>query len=154
MIKWTLLFKKHNVTILLLVSSVQTIASVKETLLHALKARKITEINGEPVPDSTSKIELGVPIDRSDLSEGWKKLEVPAQGTKDGDKKRVVGGKKSVLNLTVQGADIKDSQALAFRFRDAAEDDKEKDELEVQLDDPGWDVIVPEYDSDEETVTG
>lgn len=146
------MFKKHHLTVFLLVSHVQTIASVKETLLHALKARDIKEINGEPVPDSTSKIELGVPIDRNDLAEGWKKLEVPAQGTKDADKTRIVGGKKSVLNLTIQGAGIRDSQSIAFRFRDAAEDDKEKDQLELQLDDPGWDVIVPEYDSDEETV--
>lgn len=145
-------------TVLLLVSPVQTIASVKENLLHALNDRGIKEINGDPVPESVSKIELGVRVDSNDLEKGWKKLEVPAQAAKDGDKKRVVGGRKSVLNLTLQGAGLKDSQTVAFRFRETADDDK-KDELEVQLDDPGWDVIVPtlsddEVDSDTETVTG
>lgn len=118
-------------------------------MLHnALKVRNIPDINGDPVPETASGVELGVPIDRTDLDQGWKKLEVPAQETKDGDKKRVVGGRKSVLNMSVQGADIQDSEVIAFRFREA-EDDKEKDELEKQLDDPGWDVIIPAYEDDE-----
>ncbi|KAK2757030.1 hypothetical protein FQN54_004999 [Arachnomyces sp. PD_36] len=147
-VPWTLLFKKNKVTILLLLSPSQTIASVKETLLKALKSREITEIAGEPVPESAAGIELGVPIDRNDLERGWQKLEVPAQGVKDGDKKRVAGGKDSILNTTLNGAHIKDAQSLAFRFREVTGDDKE-DELEQQSDDPGWDVLIPTYDDEE-----
>lgn len=121
-------------------------------LLKALKSRGITEINGDTVPESATGIELGVPIDRNDLERGWQKLEIPSQETKDGDKKRVVGGKKSVLNMSLQGADIRPSQPLVFRFRE--EDDKEKDELEKQLDDPGWDVIIPTYEEDDELGLG
>lgn len=142
---WTLRFKNHDVTILLIVSPAKPFGSIKETLLNALKIRNIKEINGKSVPEDPSEIEFGVPIDRNNLHKGWQKME-------NADKRPSTGGTKSVLNTSPQGAGLRDSQAVAFRFRNATESDKEQDEevAAMDLDDPGWDVKIPKYDDDED----
>ena len=67
-------------------------------------------------------------------------LEIPEDSD---DKKSRGSGKKSVFNASPHGAELKDSQAVAFRFR--------KTEPEgMEVDDPGWDVLIPSYDDDEE----
>lgn len=48
-----------------------------------------------------------------------------------------------MFNATPQGAELRDSQALAFRFRNAETGN-------MDIDDPGWDVLIPSYDDDEE----
>ena len=140
---WTLRFKNHKVTVLLLVDPGKPFESIKETLLQALNVRNIKEINGQPVPEDPSEIEFGVPIDRNNLDKGWQTLDVPHQA--NGTQKRSAGGKKSVLNTSPQGAGLKDSQAVAFRFHKPSEVDGDEDEIiaAIDLDDPGWDVQIP-----------
>ncbi|KAK2744588.1 hypothetical protein FQN57_004193 [Myotisia sp. PD_48] len=139
---WTLRFKQHNITVLLLVPPAESFASIKETLLTALKSRGIHEINGKTVPEDSSEIEFGFPVDRHNLEKGWRTL----------DQSGLVNGKKSDLALTPRGADLKDFQAVAFRFRKVPEqrDQTDEDELARELEDPGWDVMVPAYEDDDE----
>ncbi|GBF65245.1 hypothetical protein TMEN_7962 [Trichophyton mentagrophytes] len=145
--RWTLRLKNHNVTVLLLVSPVDAFDTIKATLLKALQIRGIKEINGKPVPDDAADIELGVPLDRNNLEKGWQPLAIPDGKTDKGAGK----GKSSVFNSSPQGADLRDAQAIAFRFRKASERSAVKDgDLEMDLDDPGWDVLIPSYDDEDE----
>lgn len=149
-LSWTLRFKKHKTTVLLMLPANESIASTKEILLKALKSRGLTEINGDPVPDDPSEIEFGVPVDRNELDKGWTKLDVEMpELASEGVTKKGVVGKKNGGNITLQAADIRDGQPIAFRFRKSSEDNKDKDELELELEDPGWDVIVPSLDDEE-----
>ncbi|KAL2218953.1 hypothetical protein M432DRAFT_396401 [Thermoascus aurantiacus ATCC 26904] len=149
-LSWTLRFKKHKTTVLLMLPANESIASTKEILLKALKSRGLTEINGDPVPDDPSEIEFGVPVDRNELDKGWTKLDVEMpELASEGVTKKGVVGKKNGGNITLQAADIRDGQPIAFRFRKPSEDNKDKDELELELEDPGWDVIVPSLDDEE-----
>ncbi|EFQ99701.1 hypothetical protein MGYG_02715 [Nannizzia gypsea CBS 118893] len=140
--KWTLRFKNHNITVLLLVSPAEPFDSIKATLLKALQIRGIKEINGKPVPDDAAGIELGAPLERNNLEKGWQPLAISDGKTDDGAGK----GKSSVFNSSPQGADLRDAQAVAFRFRTPMEDG----DLEMDLDDPGWDVLIPSYDDADE----
>ncbi|KAK2871733.1 hypothetical protein FQN49_002889 [Arthroderma sp. PD_2] len=144
---WTLRFKNHNVTVLLLVSPVEPFDSIKSSLLHALQIRGMKEINGKAVPDDAADIEFGIPLDRNNLEKGWQPLAIPNGGADKGPGK----GKNSVFNSSPQGADLRDAQAVAFRFRTGLEKDEHKDaDLDMDLDDPGWDVLVPAYDDEDE----
>jgi hypothetical protein len=138
------------VTVLLLVSPVQSLTSIKETLLAALKSRQITEIHGVPVPNDPSEIEFGLPRDRNNLEKGWRKLKPPPQ--QNGDARRQGAGKRSTaITDSPQGADMRDFQAVAFRFRKtsaAGEQTGEDDELAMEIDDPGWDVLISKYDDE------
>ncbi|KAM5450077.1 hypothetical protein MaudCBS49596_004451 [Microsporum audouinii] len=144
---WTLRFKNHNITVLLLVSPVEPFDSIKATLLKALQNRGIKEINGKVVPDDAADIEFGAPLDRNNLEKGWLPLAIP-----DGRADKGTGkGRSTVFNSSPQGADLRDAQAVAFRFRKASERSAVKDgDLEMDLDDPGWDVLVPSYDDEED----
>ncbi|KAK2746722.1 hypothetical protein FQN55_005449 [Onygenales sp. PD_40] len=144
-LKWTLRFKNHNVTVLLLVSPRQPFDSIKEDLLKALKIRNITEINKQPIPENAADIEFGLPIERNNLEKGWEKMRPPPQET--ADDKQPARGRKTA-NISPEGLDLKDSQAVAFRFRKAGE--QAQDELEIGLDDPGWDVEIPKYEEAED----
>ncbi|KAL9006846.1 MAG: hypothetical protein Q9188_000377 [Gyalolechia gomerana] len=138
---WTLRFKQHKTTVLLFVSPHQSLTSVKEDLLHAIKATRVTEINGNLIPSSPEDVILGVPLDGNDPSQGWINLEIPElEG--DGGKK---GSKKaSVLNATPIGAGLKDGMVLAFKSR------KEKSGSDdMDIDDNEWDVVLPNYDDEE-----
>ncbi|KAL1962065.1 hypothetical protein VTN77DRAFT_651 [Rasamsonia byssochlamydoides] len=143
-LSWTLRFKKHKTTVLLMVPGHESIASVKEKLLHALKSRGIKEINGDPVPDDPSEIEFGVPVDRNELEKGWTRLDVElANGEK------ASGRAKNGTKTSLQSADIRNGQPIAFRFRKASDENQDKDVLELELEDPGWDVVVPTLDDEE-----
>jgi len=146
-LSWILRFKNNNVTILLLVSPTQSFASIKEALLNALNIRNIKEINDEPLPDDASEIEFGVPIDRNNLKKGWEKLKIPAQdGT---ERKTATGRERKNPNVGPQGADLRDFQAVAFRFRKVGNAKENKTELDIDLDDPGWDVLIPTYEDED-----
>lgn len=133
---WTLLFKNHKTTILLLLQPHESLTTAKSTLLKALQARKLTELNGVPIPADSSDIELGVAVDRNDPEKGWARLEGDVPEQANGDKKKEV---------SLQAADLRDGQAVAFRFRRTAAD---QDELGVE--DAGWDVVLPSLDEEEE----
>lgn len=95
------------------------------------------------------EVELGVPIERNNLNKGWVRLEIPEQEVTDNKGgKRTVGGKKSILNASPKGADLKDGHALAFRFTKAQSNVDEGD-MEIEIDDPAWDVMIAAYEDEE-----
>lgn len=163
---WTLLFKKHKTTVLLMLQPHETITSAKEALLKALQVRGIKEINGDAVPDSSSEIELGVAVDRNDLDKGWTRLEVeaPTLGEEESSSaKKGAAAKKNNSSsfVSLQAADIRNGQSIVFRFRkcregteggdqDQNQDQPDLDNIGLEFEDPGWDVVVPRLDDEEE----
>lgn len=141
----------------------ETILTAKESLLKALHVRGIKDINGDAVPDDPSEIEFGVAVDKNDLDKGWTRLEVevPEFGKEGASSTRrgVAAAKKNSAGSTVslQAADLRNGQPVAFRFRkhrEETEDEKQKpdqDDLEnidLEFEDPGWDVVVPSLDEE------
>ncbi|KAH8700332.1 hypothetical protein BGW36DRAFT_316147 [Talaromyces proteolyticus] len=136
-LSWTLRFKKHKTTVLLMIPAQESIQSTKQKLLHALHERGIKDINGDAVPTDHSDIELGVPIDRNHLNKGWVGLEGAVDENSNGS------GKKSGKNGSsgsLQAANIRNGQPIAFRFKTGSDDDDE---------DPKWDVVIPALDDEE-----
>ena len=124
---------------MLLCPQTQSFTSIRSELSTALQSRGITEINGEPLPEDSEDIVLGVPLDKKNLEKGWVNLEIPEFD--EGDAKRKSGVKKSsVFNQTPLGAGLSDGDMLAFRFRKEAQDEMELDE--------DWDVTLPRLDDD------
>lgn len=124
----------------------ESIQSTKEKLHSALKARGLTQINGDPIPENPSEIEFGTPVDRNELEKGWVRLDVPTDKNGDSATKKPSAGrpKKSSLTDSLQAADIRDGQAIAFRFRKTTDGDED-----AELKDSGWDVLVPSLDDEE-----
>ena len=153
-LSWTLLFKKHKITVLLMLPPQETIINTKAALLQTLQARGVTEINGDQLPEDASNIEFGVAVDRNDLEKGWTRLEAETHEFADTEIPRKNAGKKSSDSTGLQGADLRNGQSVAFRFRKNGEEAVKKDgeELDIDLDaeDPGWDVVVPKFDDEEE----
>ncbi|KAL2803211.1 hypothetical protein BJX63DRAFT_412792 [Aspergillus granulosus] len=121
----------------------ESINNTKIALLNALQARGLTEINGDPVPKSAQEIEFGVAIDKNDLEKGWTSLEGLELDEDDAPKR---GAGKKAASTSLKAVEISNGQSIAFRFRQTgnnAEDD-------LDLVDPGWDVIVPSLDDEEE----
>ncbi|KAI5288288.1 hypothetical protein KEM54_005323 [Ascosphaera aggregata] len=134
----TLRLKAHNITVLLSVPSTESFVSIRKLLLEALQARGVTEINGSPVTDNPEDIEFAVPVDANKLQQGWVLLEVPTETSKRG-----------APNATPVAAGLKDSAVLAFRFRRISENMTEEERIRLDLEDPGWDVILPSLDDEE-----
>lgn len=133
----TLLFKKHKITVLLVLQPHEPLTTAKEKLLQALKARNVTEINGDLVPDDPDAIEFGMAEDRNDLDKGWTRLDADTKAKTD------AAG-------SLQAAGLQDGHPVAFRFRKAQEAALETGDVEVELEDPGWDVVTPHFDDEEE----
>ncbi|KAI5306103.1 hypothetical protein KEM56_002199 [Ascosphaera pollenicola] len=133
----TLRFKTHNITVLLSVPSTESFVSIRKQLLEALNARGITEINGEPVPKDPADLEFAVPIDPAKLDQGWLPLDVPTESTRRG-----------LPNATPVAAGLKDSSVVAFRFKKSSEGLSAEEQIRLDLDDSGWDVLVPTLDDD------
>ncbi|KAL3468410.1 hypothetical protein BJX64DRAFT_245851 [Aspergillus heterothallicus] len=142
-LSWTLLFKKHRTTVLLMLSPSESINNTKTALLNALQARGLTDINGDPVPQNSQEIEFGVAIDKNDLEKGWTSLE---NLELDGDDAPKRGLGKKPASTSLKAAEISNGQSIAFRFRQAG--NKLEDELDLV--DPGWDIVVPRLDDEEE----
>ncbi|KAL4906578.1 hypothetical protein BDW74DRAFT_176895 [Aspergillus multicolor] len=144
-LSWTLLFKKHRTTVLLLLPPSQTIEATKIKLLEALRARGLEDINGDPIPDDPAEIEFGVAVDKNDLEKGWTSLD--ALNTEDDAPKRGAG--KKAASRTLKAAELNSGQAVAFRFRKAGDlgSDSPSD---LELADPGWDVVLPSFDDEDE----
>ncbi|KAL4925598.1 uncharacterized protein BDV17DRAFT_294335 [Aspergillus undulatus] len=139
-LSWTLLFKKHKTTVILVLPPSETIIGTKTTLLKALQARGLSDINGDPVPQYPSEIELGIAVDKNDLEKGWTSLEAPQPDDDEAPKR---GGKKAA-SLSLKAADINSGQSIAFRFR------RPGSSADLDLEDPGWDVVLPSLDDEEE----
>lgn len=133
--QWTLRFRQHKTTVLLLVAQGQSFNSIKEELLAAIKARGVEEINGNAVPSDSEAIIFGVPVDKHDFSKGWLPLYI--KEVEEGDVKGKGVKKGSVLNENPLGAGLKDGAVLAFKFGDPDAMDGVDDQ---------WDVIMPSYD--------
>lgn len=85
-------------------------------------------------------------MDKNDFSKGWVKLEIPETEIEDGASgKKKVGGKKSVLNASPQGAGLKDGAVLAFRFLTSG---RKEDEDGLEDDVGKWDVMIPSYEDE------
>jgi hypothetical protein len=119
----------------------ESINNTKTVLLNALQSRGLTEINGDPVPNDSHEIEFGVAIDKNDMEKGWTSLEGLELEEDDAPKRRT--GKKAVSSL--KAAEINNGQSIAFRFRQAR-----NNEDDLDLVDPGWDVVLPSLDDEEE----
>ena len=143
---WTLRFKQHKVTILLFVEQTESFTSIKAEILQVLKERGLTELNGQPIPSDPEDIILAVLVDKNDPSKGWVGLDIPAMEIEDETRpKKKIGGKKSVLNANPLGAGLKDGTMLAFKFR---KDHAKVDDDGLDIDDNGWDVIIPSYEEE------
>ncbi|KAL2801374.1 hypothetical protein BJX66DRAFT_289663 [Aspergillus keveii] len=142
-LSWTLLFKKHRTTVLLMLPPSESINNTKSALLNALQSRGLTEINGDPVPKDSQEIEFGVAIDKNDMEKGWTSLE-SLELDEDNAPKRGMG--KKAASTSLKFAEINNGQSIAFRFRQAR-----NNEDDLDLVDPGWDVILPSLDDEEET---
>ncbi|KAF7119243.1 hypothetical protein CNMCM5793_008991 [Aspergillus hiratsukae] len=143
----TLLFKKHKTTVLLMLPPHETITTAQEMLLKALQSRGIKEINGDSVPQDFSEIEFGVAVDKNDLEKGWSKLESAMPELENGGTSKRGAGKRTSL----KAADIRNGQVIAFRFRKSPEQPERHGDLDIdaELEDPGWDVVVPSLDDEE-----
>ncbi|PTU25078.1 hypothetical protein P175DRAFT_0451387 [Aspergillus ochraceoroseus IBT 24754] len=140
---WTLLFRKHRITVLLMLLPSETIPNTKQALLKALQARGLEDINGDTVPADPSEIELGVAVDKNDLDKGWTSLEALQLDDDEAPKR---GGANKAATLSLKAADINNGQSIAFRFRKP----RAEDSVDLELEDPGWDVILPRLEDDEE----
>lgn len=136
-----MLFKKHKVTILLSLQPHEPLSSAKEKLIAALKSRNVEDINGDKVPEDAESIELGVPVDRAEPEKGWISLE---SSVAEEDEPSKSDAKSNKSNNTVLSAGLSNGHSVAFRFR------KPGDESEPDRVDPGWDVVLPSFENEEE----
>lgn len=144
----TLLFKKHKTTVLLSLQPHESLTSAKEKLLGALASRGLRDINGDTVPADPAEVELGVPVDKSDLEKGWMRLstDIPGQD-EDGTSKKTTA--KSKAAETLQAAGLQNGSPVAFRFRKLTEAAAGDEDTDLDLSDPGWDVVIPSFDDEE-----
>lgn len=153
-LSWTLLFKKHKTTVLLMLPPQETIVNTKSALVNALRARGLTDVNGDPLPEDPSDVEFGVAVDRNDLEKGWTRLEVEAPEFADAEELKRNAGKKPSGSLSLQGADLRNGQSIAFRFKKHGQEPVQRNgediDIDLNLEDPGWDVAVPKFDDEEE----
>lgn len=126
----------------------------KERLLDALKSREVKNINGDIVPDDSCDIEFGEPVDRADLEKGWKRLQADAPEIDDEGAPKRNKGKSQNDSATIMEAGLQNGHAVAFRFYKSSEGQNGSLDmgLDMQLDgeDPGWDVVMPSYEDDPE----
>jgi hypothetical protein len=114
----TVRFKNGRTTVLVFVSKSEPFRKAKENLLHGLRESGHSTLNGASVPDSADMVEIAVPVDRHDISKGWKALEGPDA------EDRLMSQTRSD-----QHSGLRDNGMVAFRFRGANNS-------------AGWDVRV------------
>ncbi|KAK4894118.1 hypothetical protein LTR66_010501 [Elasticomyces elasticus] len=153
----TLRLKHHKTTILLHVDQLQSLASIKTELLHALReTNPDNTFGGAEIPAEPKDVLLAKPVDQNDLSLGWTSLEPSAltipdteDGLANGKSKSAKGkGKASKAGeQTPASVGLRDGIALAFKFRGQDELNEQDEDEALQLDDEEtWDVLVPTYD--------
>lgn len=147
----TLLLKHHKTTVLLSILPEQSMAVIKALLLAALEARGIKELPGSTIalPEDPEDIEFGVLKDKRDPSKGWIPLTIKEQDATDTKAgKRKSGGKKAVSNESPAGYGLVDGSLIAYRVKSAKNEQDDDGDVVVDIDDPGWDVILPSYDDE------
>ncbi|OQE46696.1 hypothetical protein PENCOP_c001G06072 [Penicillium coprophilum] len=131
----TILFKKHKTTVLLMLQPHESLDFTKEKLLGALKSRDIKDLNGDLLPDDSCDIEFGEPVDRADLEKGWKRLQADVKVQNE--------------SVTIMEAGLQNGQSIAFRFHKSSEDQDGGFDMDLDSEDPGWDVVMPTYEDDQ-----
>ena len=128
----------------------ESLGFAKERLLDALRSREITNINGDVLPDDSCDIEFGEPVDRADLQKGWKRLQAdaPEIDTEDAPKRNKGNLQKS--QVTIMEAGLQNGHSIAFRFHIPSEGQNGGLEMDLNGEDPGWDVVMPVYDDEPE----
>jgi len=145
---WTLRFKHHKNTTLLHVDPLQSMASVKEELLRALKD---THPNGRlssglVIPDNTTDLVLGKAKDIHDLTNGgWELVYTNDASLNEANKKKVSP------DDCPRGVGLKDGSVVAYKFK-SEELNMEDEALDMGDDDDRWDVIIATYDENAEGV--
>jgi hypothetical protein len=143
---WTLRFKHNRSTIFLEVDPLQRLSSVRAELLQAIKETNPTgKLNGQDIPSNSEDIILGRAVDRNNLKLGFHAIENDASepDLKGKGKAAATGNGKSKavgsdLKDCPQGAELKNADVVAFKFKTGKEDE-DVDELQAEQ----WDVVVP-----------
>lgn len=160
----TLLLRHHKSTTLISASPTQSFESIKDLLLAALKARNVSSLHNDsdpadptPLPSSAAGLEFGVLIDKKDASKGWTLLSpdlATAAASSSGKKKSA--SKSGDVNSPA-GVGLVDGSWLAYRVRKCAQTDGDEANIgedgDVEIDmeeDPGWDVVLPSFEDEEE----
>ncbi|KAF2875818.1 hypothetical protein BDV95DRAFT_626233 [Massariosphaeria phaeospora] len=133
---WTLRLKSRKTTVLLHVDPLHTFEHIKSTLLKALQDTSLRDPDTDqdvPLPESSSEIVLGRPVDINDAHQGFQtgqweysadeedveetkgkgKAKAKAKKTADGAQ---FAGAANMKNCP-KGANLKDGAVLAFRWR-------------------------------------
>ena len=174
---WILRFKQNRTTILLHLDPLQSLALVKQQLLTAIQeTHPDGTLNGIPIPDLPSEIQLGRPRNINDLTAGFELIEsndTSTNGALDGDVSGKGKGKasavpavrpkkdardpKTQLKDCPQGAGLRDHGIVAFKFKPKDGDvvtsiEEDEDEgIQVAKEDmvgveEQWDVVVPSFE--------
>jgi hypothetical protein len=143
---WTLRLKRGKKTVLVFADPAQSLRSLKQNLLDALKATHSSNaIDGTDIPTSPSDVELGKPVDQLDLEQGWDLVDPPSPddelASDDSDTKGKKRAKTKTRDLSLKALGIKENYVLAFRFKNPDEDVDE-----TLAEDLGWDVDIPSYE--------
>jgi len=154
----TLLFKHGKSSTVLSVLPSQSLTEVKATLLEVLQSRDITHFPGtsEALPSQPTDLELGILADRRDPGKGFVFAEdrsTLTQSTTSAKKKSTA--KKEGPIETFADLDLKDGAWVAYRLKADALDlvDEEAEDMDVEPGvnaDPGWNVIIPSYEDEEQ----
>jgi hypothetical protein len=144
---WTLRLKRGKKTVLVFADPAQSLSSLKQNLIEALKATNPSDkIDGQPIPTSLSEVELAKPIDQLDISQGWTLLDpLPFEdelGADDIQNAAKSKAKSKSRDPSLKELGLKENHVLAFRFRQPESDDVD----ETLGDDLGWKVEIPVYD--------
>lgn len=159
----TLLLRHHKSTTLISVSPTQSFESIKDLLLAALKAREVSSLHNEsdptdptPLPSSAADLEFGVLIDKKDASKGWTLLTPDLATAAASSGKKKAASKSGDVNSPA-GAGLVDGSWLAYRVRKSTQtegDDAnigEDGDVDIDMEeDPGWDVVLPSFEDEEE----
>jgi hypothetical protein len=130
---WTIRLKHHKTTILLHISPLTTLTSIKQDLLKGLSERQTDGLlNGHKIPTEITEIRFAKPKDPLDIEQGWEEIS-------------------DEPDEIAKGVGLKDGGVLAFRFVEEAETGGEEED-EMEIDDRRmkgeWDVVIPKFDDD------
>jgi hypothetical protein len=126
---WTLRLKRGVHTTLLFADPAQSLSSLKLALFAALRSAPNEIPMRHVLPESSSDIEIGMPVDLFDLSQGFA-LVAPLEPTNSKD-------------MSLRQLGIKENYVLAYRFKGDAGRDDDDDET---LGEEKWDVNIPEWE--------
>jgi hypothetical protein len=162
----TLLLRHHKSATFLSIAPTQSFDSIKELLLAVLQARNISSLRNAsdltspiPLPSSPDDLELGVLVDKKDASKGWTLIKPESASSNAAGKKKA--SSKSADTDTPAALGLSDGGWLAYRVaqhgararREPSIDANGDVVVDVDLtEDPGWDVVLPTFDDDEEGV--